>query len=189
MEFLIIGIILFFGIHLVPIFRIKQKLVQRFGENPYKGIFSLISATGLGLMIYGKASAEFIMVWQPVPGAHWVPIVVMWPALVILVWAEIPGSMKIALRHPMLIGILLFCISHLFANGDLATVLLFGSFAVYSVLTMLRQGFKKKENQIPNNTPTNSTPKWNLAGLVIGTLVYGLIFTFHQSITGMAIPI
>lgn len=184
MVFLIAGITLFFGIHLVPIFQLKQNLIQRVGKNPYKGIFSLISALGLGLIIYGKAHAEFIAIWQPMPWAHWVPIIVMWPALIILVWAEIPCSMKITLRHPMLLGILLFCISHLFANGDLATILLIGSFAVYAALTMLRQGFNKKESNIPN-----STPKWNLLGLVIGTLAYGLIFTFHQNITGMAIPI
>lgn len=184
MELLIAGIIIFFTIHLVPIFQLKDKLVQGLGEKPYMGVFSLIAALGLGLMIYGKGHAEFIPVWQPLPWAHWVPIIAMWPALVLLVWAEIPCSMKITLRHPMLLGVLLFCISHLFANGDLATILLIGSFAMYASLTMLRQGFKKKESNIPN-----STPRWNLLGLVIGTLAYGLMFTFHQNITGMAIPI
>jgi uncharacterized membrane protein len=184
MELLIVGIIIFFGIHLVPIFQLKEKLVQRLGKYPYMGLFSLIAALGLGLMIYGKGHAEFISVWQPMPWAHWVPIIAMWPALVLLVWAEIPCSMKITLRHPMLLGVLLFCISHLFANGDLATILLIGSFAVYAALTMLRQGFKKKESNIPN-----STPKWNVFGLVVGTLAYGLIATFHQSFTGMPIPI
>ncbi len=184
MEFLIAGIIIFFAIHLVPIFKLKEKLVQGLGEKPYMGIFSLIAALGLGLMIYGKGSAEFISIWQPLPWAHWVPIIAMWPALVLLVWAEIPCSMKITLRHPMLLGILLFCISHLFANGDLATILLIGSFAMYASLTMLRQGFKKKESNIPA-----STPKWNAFGFIVGALLYGVIFHFHQSITGMAIPI
>lgn len=184
MEFLIAGIIIFFAIHLVPIFQLKEKLVQGLGEKPYMGIFSLIAALGLGLMIYGKGSAEFISIWQPLPWAHWVPIIAMWPALVLLVWAEIPCSMKITLRHPMLLGILLFCISHLFANGDLATILLIGSFGIYAALTMLRLGFKKKESNIPA-----STPKWNAFGFIVGTLLYGVIFHFHQSITGMAIPI
>jgi len=184
MEFLIAGIIIFFAIHLVPIFKLKEKLVQGLGEKPYMGIFSLIAALGLGLMIYGKGNAEFIPIWQPLPWAHWVPIIAMWPALVLLVWAEIPCSMKITLRHPMLLGILLFCISHLLANGDLATILLIGSFAMYASLTMLRLGFKKKESNIPA-----STPKWNAFGFIVGTLLYGVIFHFHQSITGMAIPI
>ncbi len=184
MELLIIGMVIFFGIHLVPVFELKDKLVNRLGKKPYMGAFSLIAALGLGLMIYGKAHAEFIPVWQPMSGAHWIPIIAMWPALIFLVWAEIPCSMKVTLRHPMLLGVLLFCISHLFANGDLATILLIGSFAVYAALTMGRQGFTKKESKIPN-----STPKWNLVGLVIGTLAYGLIFNFHKNITGLVIPV
>ena len=184
MEFLIIGIVLFFGIHLIPIFELKQKLINRFGKKPYMAIFALVSALGLGLMIYGKATAEFIALWQPIAGAHWVPVILMWPAIIISIWAEIPCSMKITLRHPMLIGILIFTSTHLIANGDLATVLLFGSFACYSIFTMFRQGFKKSESEIPNNTPG-----WNLFGVILGTVIYGLVFTFHQQFTGMVIPV
>ena len=184
MEFLVIGMVIFFGIHLMPIFELKNRLIQRYGKKPYMGVFAIISALGLGLMIYGKSTADFISIWQPIAGAHWFPVILMWPALVLLVWAEIPCSMKTTLRHPMLLGVLLFSIGHLFANGDLASILLIGSFGLYAALTMLRLGFKKKESKI-----ASSTPGWNLLGLTIGTLAYGLTFAFHQQITGMVIPV
>lgn len=184
MGFLLIGMAIFFGIHALPILKLKQKLIHRLGKNGYMGIFSLISALGLGLMIYGKVNADFITVWQPFNGAHWIPIILMWPAFILLAWAEIPCSMKLTLRHPMLLGVLLFSVSHLFANGDLASILLIGSFGLYAALTMMRLGFNKKAS-----TVSVSTPAWNLLGLVIGTLAYGLIFIFHQQITGMPIPV
>jgi uncharacterized membrane protein len=184
MEFLILGTFIFFGIHLLPLLAIKKSLIDKFGKKPYMAIFAIISALGLGLMIYGKGHADFIPVWQPMTLAYWVPILVMWPTMVLFVWAEIPCSMKITLRHPMLIGIVLFTTSHLIANGDLASIILFGSFAIYSLFVIFRQGFQKKESNIPA-----STPKWNAFGLILGTLLYGAIFHFHQNITGMPIQV
>lgn len=184
MELLITGMIIFFGVHLIPVFKCKQSIINRLGKKPYMGIFALISALGLGLMIYGKGQAEFIPLWQPLAWNHWVPIIVMWPTAVIFVWAEIPCSMKTRLRHPMLLGIVLFTASHLFANGDLATVLLFASFGIYAIFTMLRLGFAKPQNNLPD-----STPGWNVIGILGGTLAYILVFTFHQNISGMPIPV
>ena len=184
MKFLITGMIIFYGIHLVPVFELKNTLVNKLGKMPYMGLFSLVAGLGLGLIIYGKGSADFIPLWQPIPGAHWAPVILMWPTLILLAWAELPCSIKSTLRHPMLLGILLFSVSHLFANGDLASVLLIGSFGLYAMLTMYRLGFQRDKT-----ATKTSTPGWNLLGVAVGTLAYGLIFFFHQQITGMAIPI
>ena len=183
MTYLILGIVIFFGVHLVPIFELKNVVINRYGKKPYMAVFALISALGLGLMIYGKCQAEFTTIWQPMAWAHWVPVIVMWPISILFIWAEIPCSMKIKLRHPMLLGIVFMCISHLFANGDLASILLFASFGIYAIFTMLRQGFEKQESTI-----ASSTPVMNLLGIIVGTLVYMLVFTYHQQITGMPIP-
>jgi uncharacterized membrane protein len=184
MTFLIFGMIIFYGVHLIPVFELKNKIINCVGKKPYMGMFALISALGLGLMIYGKSNAEFITIWQPMPGAHWFPIILMWPTFILLVWAEIPCSIKATLRHPMLLGVFLFSISHLFANGDLASTLVIGSFGVYAMMTMLRLGFQKSKSK-----PSLNTPGWNMLGIALGTLAYGLVFTFHQQITGMIIPI
>ncbi|WP_283786019.1 NnrU family protein [Bermanella sp. WJH001] len=184
MEWLILGITLFFGIHLLPLFNAKQILLSRIGKAPYMIGFSLISALGLGLMIYGKASADFVPIWQPIAGAHWVAIICMWPAAVLFVWAEIPCSMRSKLKHPMLLGITLFASSHLVANGDLASILLFMPFALYAIFTMFKQGFKNQDQH--SNQPT---PGLNIFGILLGSAIYALVFTFHQHITGMVIPI
>ena len=184
MEILIVGLIIFYGVHMVPIFELKNTLINKMGKHFYLGLFALISLVGLGLMIYGKGNANFIPVWQPIEGAHWVPVILMWPALIFTAWAEIPCNMKIRLRHPMLLGVLLFSVAHLIANGDLASILLIGSFGLYALLTMLRLGFKSNVN----GKKVNGL-KWDVAGVVIGTLAYGLIFHFHEQIMGRVIPI
>ena len=151
-------------------------------------LFALISALGLGLMIYGKGHADFIAVWQPMNGAHWIPVIIMWPVSMLFVWAEIPCRMRIILRHPMLIGVALFSVSHLFANGDLATILLMGSFGVYALFTMMRLGFRKEDNH--NTKPIQDRSLgWDVFGVIIGTLAYILVFTFHEQITRMPIPV
>ena len=104
MIVLIVGVTLFFGIHLLPSLSIKVKLVERVGENPYKLIFSVVSLTGLGLIICGFKLSEFVPLWDPLPwgrsAAYWVmPI-----AIVLICAADVPNNIKRVVRHPMLIA-------------------------------------------------------------------------------------
>ncbi len=184
MELLIIGMIIFYGVHLVPIFSLKKQLINKIGQQPYLGLFSLVSALGLGLMIYGKGHADIIHLFPPIESAHWVPVILMWPAFISLTCTYLPCSMKTTLRHPMLLGVLIFSAAHVFANGDLATLLLVGSFGVYSLLTII---FSNNE-QIATSKP-KKTLGLNILAIVLGSLVYILAFVFHQHITGMPIPI
>jgi len=181
---LILGIVIFYGVHAVPSLNLKARLVAKWGEQPYMGAFSLVAALGLGLMIYGKSIAAFTQVWQPIDGAHWLPIVLMWPASILIAWAYLPCNMKIKLRHPMLLGILLFSVSHLVANGDLATILLVGSFGVFAVVNML---VVNRRNNRPEAKP--KAMGWDLLGVVIGTVVYALVFNFHHIIVGVPVSV
>ncbi len=181
---LLLGIVIFYGVHAVPSSNLKNKLVQSWGEQPYMGAFSLLAGLGLGLMIYGKSIAAFTEVWQPIAGAQWLPIILMWPASILIAWAYVPCNMKAKLRHPMLLGILLFSISHLFANGDLATILLVGSFGVFAGLNILAVNRRSgKSEQKPKAVG------WDILGIVMGTVVYALVFKFHHIIVGVAVPV
>jgi len=181
---LILGIVIFYGVHAVPSFNLKNKLVDNWGELPYMGAFSLVAGLGLGLMIYGKSIAPFVQVWQPISGAHWLPIVLMWPASILISWAYLPCNMKIKLRHPMLLGILLFSVGHLFANGDLGTILLVGSFGVFAVVNMLVVNRRSKRPEVKAKAMG-----WDILGIVMGTVVYALVFKFHHIIVGVAVPV
>jgi uncharacterized membrane protein len=82
----------------------------------------------------------------------------------------------------MSLGVILFSVGHLFANGDLSTVLLVGSFGVYSLLTIVFSS-----NDMVAASQPESTLGFNVLGVVLGSLAYVLVFMFHQQITGMSI--
>jgi uncharacterized membrane protein len=131
---LIIGIVVFLGIHLLPTLpHLRDSLIGRLGEGRYKLLFALASTAGLVLLIWGFAQAPVIQVWSPPAWTRWVAIVLMLPAFIFLVAAYVPGQIKAKLKHPFLVAIKTWALAHLIANGDLASIILFASFLAYAV--------------------------------------------------------
>jgi len=180
MSIFILGIIIFFGIHLVPSTGLKPLMVGRLGEVKFKGVFSLVSAVGLGLLIYGFSLTEFQALWAPLPWGRSAAIFTMPLVIILLCAAQMPNNLKRYVRHPMLIGVALWSLSHLAANGDLASSILFGSFLVFSIANILIVNTREpKTPQLPVNRV------WDLAAIVLGVILYGVLFRFHGSFTGM----
>lgn len=142
MSFLILGLIVFLGAHSVRIFAgdWRDAQIVRVGEMSWKGVYSLISAVGLGLIIwgYGIARAESSMLWvAPVWTRHLAALLTL-PAFIMLVAAYLPGShIKAAVGHPMVAGVKLWALAHLLANGKLAAVMLFGAFLIWAMLDFI----------------------------------------------------
>jgi uncharacterized membrane protein len=134
MALLIIGIVVFLGIHLLPTLpQLRDGLISRFGQNGYKVLFSLASVAGFALLAFGFAKAPVIQVWSPPAWTRWVAIILMLPAFILLVAAYVPGQIKAKVKHPFLVSIKTWALAHLIANGDLASIILFGSFLAYAV--------------------------------------------------------
>ena len=139
MTFLILGLVLFLGLHSVRIFAdgARAGLVQRFGENVYKGVYSLLSLAGLVLVGrgYGEAFAGSGVLWQPPAATRHLALLLVPAAFVLVVAAYVPtGRIKAAVGHPMVLGVALWALGHLLANGETANVVLFGAFLVWAVL-------------------------------------------------------
>ena len=183
MTWLIIGSIIFFGVHLVPSNpRFRQKLIQRIGELPYKGVFSVLSLVGLVLMVKGFSRVEYIAFWNPSASARYIPPLLMAPALILLVAANFNNNIRRIVRHPMLWGILLWSISHLLVNGDLASLVLFGSFAVFAVFDM----WSANKRGATTLTQPVSMKRDFMAG-IIGLAAYFLLVSFHENLFGVPI--
>ncbi|MEM5584165.1 MULTISPECIES: NnrU family protein [unclassified Roseibium] len=147
MALLIAGLVLFLGIHAVPIFSSRRAaLISRLGENGYKGLFALVSAVGLGLIIYGYGLARAegpLLVYDPPFWLRHVTMLLMVPVFIFLVAAYVPSRISRTLKHPMLVAVKLWAFAHLLANGDLASVLLFGGFLAWAVadrISLKRRG-------------------------------------------------
>lgn len=139
MTFLILGLVLFLGLHSVRIFAegTRSAVVGRIGENAYKGAYSLLSLLGLVLIGqgYGAALASAGIVWQPPAGMAHLALLLVPVAFVLVVAAYVPmGGIKARVGHPMVLGVALWALGHLLANGETANVVLFGAFLVWAVL-------------------------------------------------------
>lgn len=140
MILLILGLVIFLGVHSVRIvgedWRTRTR--ARIGDNAWKGAYSLLSIIGLVLIVWGYGLAR----QQPVP--LWTPM--LWPrhlaalltlfAFILLAAAYVPkNSIKARLHHPMILGVKIWALAHLLANHTLADLLLFGGFVLWAVFS------------------------------------------------------
>ena len=187
MTWLGAGIAVFFGVHLLPSCRLlREKLIGAIGELPYKGVFAVLSLAGLALIIKGMSEAPYIAVWEPPPSAKMATAIFMVPALVLLVAANFNTNIKRIVRHPMSLGVLLWSLSHLLSNGDLAALFLFGGFALFSLYDMRSANRRTAAPAAPGSTKPGSIKMDLLAG-VIGMTAYFLLVVFHGSLFGVAV--
>ncbi|MCZ7653699.1 MAG: NnrU family protein [Rhodocyclaceae bacterium] len=139
MTLLILGLILFLGMHSIRIVADDWRTarVAQFGEKGWKGLYSLASALGLALVVwgYGLARAEPVVLWAPPGWTKHVAALLTLPAFILIAAAYVPGNrIKAAVGHPMVAGVKVWAIAHLLSNGNLADVLLFGAFLAWAVL-------------------------------------------------------
>ena len=138
MVLLILGLILFLGIHSVSIVSAdrRNRLVQQMGEGPWKGLYSLVSLAGFVLIVvgYGDAREAPVLLYTLPNGFKHLAAVLMLPVFVLLLAAYLPGRIQRAAKHPMLLAVKLWALAHLLANGTLADVLLFGGFLAWAVV-------------------------------------------------------
>ncbi len=139
MLLLILGLVLFLGVHSVRIVADgwRGNTLARIGEGAWKGSYSLISAAGLVAIVwgYGLARQEPLPLWAPLVWMRHPAALLNLIALIMIAAAYVPrNQIKAALKHPMLLGIKVWAFAHLLANHTLADVLLFGGFLVWAVL-------------------------------------------------------
>jgi uncharacterized membrane protein len=140
MTVLIIGLVLFLGIHSSRIFadNTRTQLIAKIGANGWKGIYSIISLVGFVLIIYGFGIAREtpIILWNSPVWARHIAALLTLPAFIMIAASQIPGThIRATLKHPMVLGVKLWAFAHLLANGRLHDVVLFGTFLVWAVFS------------------------------------------------------
>jgi len=140
MDMLIAGLVIFLGIHALRVWGegVRSALVLRLGPMGFKGAYSIASLAGFYLLIvgYGQARLEPVPLWTPPHGMAHATAALMWVSMVMLAAAQIPrNAIKARLRHPMVLGVKVWALAHILANGTLHDVLLFGGFLVWAVLS------------------------------------------------------
>ena len=183
MLILIIGLVLFFGPHLVPFFPVyRNSLYERLGEKRYKGGFSLITLAGLILIVVGYSRADYTDMWMPFPWSGDLALFLMPVSLTLFAAANMKTMIRRYLRHPMALGTIVFAAVHLSANGDLASALLFGSFGFYAILSVISG---EARGRVPGDG--SASVKYDLFSIVGGVGVYLVILKFHGALFGVSV--
>jgi uncharacterized membrane protein len=139
MSALILGLLMFLGMHSARIVAEgwRSDVIARRGPGAWKGLYSVVSLVGFGLIVWGYGQARLApqVLWaSPLWTRHLAGLLVLL-ALVLLTAAYVPrNGIKARLHHPMVLGVMLWALAHLLANNTLADLLLFGGFLLWSVL-------------------------------------------------------
>ena len=186
---LILGLILFLGVHTLTTQRkLRAQLIAATGEGVYKIGYTLASFIGLALIIWGFAvyrATGWINVWNPPTALKHITVALMLPAVILVVASYIRGRIYTTLKHPMLTGVKLWAAAHLLANGDLGSIVLFGSFLAWAVFD--RISLKSRTDAgappIPVGGPGN-----DLIAIAVGIVAYlALAFAFHPVVIGVPV--
>ncbi|HEV2553221.1 MAG TPA: NnrU family protein [Bosea sp. (in: a-proteobacteria)] len=150
MLLLILGLVLFLGMHAVTMKRdLRARLIERLGAGGYKGLYSAVSILGFGLLIYGyglQRAAGYTVVWEPPVWTRHLALLLNLPIFILLAVGRRPSWLLSRVKHPMLLAVKIWATAHLLANGDLGSLLLFGGFLAWAV--MARISVKRRPEEI-----------------------------------------
>ncbi len=188
MMVLILGLALFLGTHSVRIladdWRTRQ--IARLGEGVWQGLYALASLAGFVLIAwgYGLARAEPVVLWAPPVWTRHLGALLTVPAFVLLVAAYVPGTrIKAAVGHPMVLGVKVWALAHLIANGALADVVLFGTFLVWAVLDF--SAARRRDRAAGTRYPAGPATR-DLLAVVIGLAAWvAFALYLHAALIGV----
>jgi uncharacterized membrane protein len=186
MQLMILGILLFFGIHSVSI--LAQRFRDRQAEKHplgWKAVYSIVSLVGIVLISKGYADLRQAATYLYVsPGwLRHVSASLLLPTFVLFLAPYFPGRIKNTLKHPQLIAVMIWAVAHLLVNGTLGGVLLFGSFFVWAVVDRL--SMNSRETRPVPGAP--ASPSNDLIVVVIGLAIYvAFVFWLHELAFGIS---
>lgn len=188
MPYLVLGLIIFLGVHSIRIFAEgwRTETRGRLGEGPYKGLYSLASLVGFGLIVWGFGVARETpqMLWTPPVGMRHAAASLTLLAFVFLAAAYVPGnSIKGRVHHPMVLSVKTWALAHLLATGNLAHVLLFGSFLAWGVLVFISSRKRDRREQV--QYPAGTLGATVLTVVVGGVAWAAFAFWLHGLLIGI----
>ena len=189
MAILVLGIIIFLGMHLVRVVApgFRAGIIESRGKGTWMGLYTIVSLVGLCLIIYGfgQARGETGMLYDPPIFLRHIALLLMLVAIIVLAAGFLPaGRIAVALKHPQVLSIKIWALAHLLANGETSSVLLFGSFLVWAVI--LRRSLKRRERAGEKVLPVFKSTRNDVLAVLIGLVAFVLfVWKLHELLIGV----
>jgi len=189
MTCLIIGLVLFLGAHSIRMVADawRTQAIASWGEKPFKGVYTLIALVGFYAMVTGYAEARLqtVALWTPPIATRHISVLLMLFASVLMAAAYVPRNhLKLRMGHPMVLSVKVWALAHLLANGNLADVVLFGSFLLWSVFNFKAA---RARDRAAAPVQTNAKTSATLLTLLIGVAMWALfVFYLHAQLVGVS---
>lgn len=184
MIWIVLGVLLWSAIHFVPTIggSLKTRLIETWGEIGYKAGFAVVVLLSVILIVVGWRSTEPAAIYWPPSWAGPVTGLLMVVAFLLLGATGRKTRIRHFVRHPQLMGVLVWSIAHLLSNGDSRSVILFGGFALWALIEMplisAREGTWIK--------PELPSVAVEIRGIVISLIVLAAVFALHPYFTGVS---
>ncbi|WP_322517375.1 NnrU family protein [Rhodopseudomonas palustris] len=189
LAMMILGLALFIGVHVVTTQRdLRARLIGIGGEAVYKIGYAVLAILGIVLIAYGFGAYRahgWIDVWYPPRWTKHLSALLMLPAAILLAAAYSRGRIYRAVKHPMITAVKLWAVAHLIANGDLGSIILFGSLLAWAVYD--RISLKRRADPGGPPIPVGG-PKNDVIAILAGVVLYlALAFAFHPYVVGVPV--
>ena len=189
MGMLVLGLVLFLGAHSVRIFadNARTRAIARLGEMGWKGLYSVVSLIGFGLIIWGFAQArqQPVVLWSPPAMLKHLNSLFTLLAFVFLAAAYVPrNSIRARLHHPMILGVKLWAFGHLLATATLADLVWFGAFLLWAVLDF--RAARQRDRALGTVYAPGATGPTVLAVVVGAAAWAAFAFWLHAAWIGVA---
>jgi len=189
MTALIAGLVLFLGLHSIRFIAdgARSRFIARYGAGPWRGLYSLLSAAGLVLIVWGYSLTlkRPIVLYEPMLLARELAAVLTWVGIVLITAAYVPRNhFKAWVGHPMVLGTALWALAHLQATRTAADVVLFGGFLVWALLSFV--SLRERDRAAAVQRAPAQTVRTVIA-LAVGTVAWGVFaFWLHTRLIGIA---
>lgn len=184
MIYLVLGLLLWSLVHMVPAvpMSVRTRLIERTDLVVYKGIFAVLIAASVVLMVVGWKAGSDDLAFTPQAWGRGLNLVTMLVASVLFLGPYIGSNVKRVIRHPQLTGVILWGLGHIIASGQWRGVVLFGGLAVWALIEIAL--LNRRDGAWEKPAPVSRMADFRL--VVAGLMFFALFMFTHKWLFGVA---
>lgn len=184
MTVLIVGVVIWVAVHLIPTLgqKSKQELIDRLGDKGYQAFFTLMILAAVGFIIAGWRSTPEEFLYVAPAWVRTLSFVLVVIAFLLIGAAHHPTMIKRFIRHPMLVGVALWAISHLLVNGTTRALVLFGGLGLWALIEIPLINRRDGAYEIPDAPAFSQEMK----GVFISAIIFIAMFFLHPYFAGVS---